>query len=321
MHSRCQTVVDLVDSFGTVSSPSACRLGGMQTDELDGGTRTKQQPRVCLPSSEPHNHGQKSCTECYARRRRSATRVLRRQEKWATCRIRRAPTASYALASATSSAGWEKRLGASSPEVHSVGLCQHDSCSLVTMVACSNIWNWHAATAWSHAIHPPYRLRSTPATSPPHTETQRDLSRPADRVNYTPVTRVVRIHIATRSRSCVQRHQVIAGRCDDLDHPTHRLGQYSTRPCSPQTSSPSSKRKRPAGLLALRVPHRFRPQATGSRLETDYSGVLHLTSGNLRRVPNSQTAARSPFCGALGTCRRPYTANHWLSPTAAVPHQ
>lgn len=59
MDSTCQTVVDLVDSFGTASSPSGCRLGGMQTDELDGGTRAKQQPRVWLPSSEPHNHGQK----------------------------------------------------------------------------------------------------------------------------------------------------------------------------------------------------------------------------------------------------------------------
>jgi hypothetical protein len=89
--------------------------------------------------------------------------------------------------------------------VHTVGLGQHDSCPVVATVACSDIWNEHAATAWSHTIHPPYRPRSTSATSPPHSETQRDPSRPADLVGYRPVTRVVRIHIATRSRRYVQR--------------------------------------------------------------------------------------------------------------------
>jgi hypothetical protein len=129
----------------------------------------------------------------------------REANKWISCPIRRAPTASYALASAPPSVGLARRLGKSSPTMHSVGLCQHDSCPVVATVACSDIWNWHAATAWSHTIHRPYRPRSTSATSPPHTETQRDPSRPADRVGYCPVTRVVRIHIATRSRRYVQR--------------------------------------------------------------------------------------------------------------------
>jgi hypothetical protein len=32
------------------SPPSACRLGGMQTVERHGGTRTNQQPKIGLPS-------------------------------------------------------------------------------------------------------------------------------------------------------------------------------------------------------------------------------------------------------------------------------
>jgi hypothetical protein len=94
---------------------------------------------------------------------------------------------------------------------------------------------------------------------------------------------------------------------------------HTGRPCSSQTQSPSSKRNLAAGLLALRVSHRFGPQATGCRLETDYSGVAHRSSRNLRRVPDSQTAARLPCRGAPSTRRERQPANHWPSPAAACP--
>jgi hypothetical protein len=213
------------------SIPCACRLGGMQTaDGMVALVRINSRKFYCQ-DAEPQPSHEEPSQNATLDLQRSATRVLGRREKWVSCPIRRAPIASYALASAASSVGWQRGWVSRHHDVHSVGLCQHDTCP----VACSDIWNWHAATAWSHTIHPPYRPRSTSATSPPHTETQRDPSRPADRVGYRPVTRVVRIHIATRSRRYVQRQPSHSWPSRRPPPSTHPLSLILERPCSSQT--------------------------------------------------------------------------------------
>jgi hypothetical protein len=120
-------------------------------------------------------------------------------------------------------------------ELHSVGLCLHDSCPLVATVACSDIWNGHAATAWSHTIHPPYLLD-------PLLRTHRLILRP----NVTCLGQQTVSTTVQSPGSCeyilqpavadtCSDSQVIVGRCEDLDHPVIHSGQYWRRPCSSQT--------------------------------------------------------------------------------------
>jgi hypothetical protein len=187
----------------------------------------------------------------------------------------------------------------------SVRPCQHDRCPcrLVCQIYGTDmllLLRGHILSIQTIDSIPTYCARSTLANSPPHTETQRDPSRPpGQRGLQTSHHGAQQIHSIAPAHCCSSRPRQ---RLTDCPSPVEPLPPFPpstaarpvcTRPCISQTSSPSSKHSRPAGLLAVRARSRIRPQATGCPLETStILGVVFLTSRNLGRVPNSQTAAR-----------------------------
>jgi hypothetical protein len=159
-----------------------------------------------------------------------------------------------------------------------------------------------------------YRPGSTLQNSPPRTQTQRD--RPGQQTAC-----AARPLAPSRKYIASAAPEPCSSRSSSSSSPPASHPSFWTRPCSSQTQRPSSKRNLAAGLLALRVSLRFGPQATGCALETDYSGVAHRSSRNLRRVPDSQTAACPPCRAAPRTRRQRQPGNDWLNPAAALPHQ
>jgi hypothetical protein len=277
---------------------SGCRLGGMHRRTAEGQvaepqpTDGEQLPdaTLALPRSAPRVLG--------AKRMGCAQSGAHAPQRLPSRPLHPRPAA--------------KRLGSSSPQNGLSDLGQHDSCPPWATVARPDIWNRGAATAWSHIIHPHIGLGPLYRT---HRLLQRDPTCsvwPADRVRCQSTRSIAQLHSIRRARTVQRRYCRRAPR-------QPAILPHTGRPCSSQTQNPSSKRNLATGLLALRVSYRFGPQATGCRLETDYSGVAHRSSRNLRRVPDSQTAARLPCRGAPSTRRERHPADHWLSPAAACP--
>jgi hypothetical protein len=214
----------------------------------------------------------------------------------------------------------------------SVRPCQHDRCPcrLVCQIYGTDmllLLRGHILSIQTIDSIPTYCARSTLANSPPHTETQRDPSRPpGQRGLQTSHHGAQQIHSIAPAHCCSSRPRQ---RLTDCPSPVEPLPPFPpstaarpvcTRPCISQTSSPSSKHSRPAGLLAELAAGLGLKRLAAHLKRRLFWGSCSLPLAILDESQIAKQPPASTLCGTLTTLSTTCAAVHWLPFAAALPH-